>query len=132
MPRKPQDITDAELAVIRQLWDAGSQTIRQLTACLYPDDEAQYSTVKKLLERLEDKECVFRDRSSMVHLFSAAIQRDDIVDRRLREVADSLCDGSITPLLTHAARNDGLTRKQRDTLRSLIDELQKKEERRRK
>ncbi|MBM83750.1 MAG: penicillinase repressor, partial [Planctomycetaceae bacterium] len=55
MSRTAQDITDAELAVIRQLWDSSPQTIRQLTESLYPGDESQYSTVKKLLERLEEK-----------------------------------------------------------------------------
>jgi len=132
MSRKAQDITDAELAVVRQLWDSSPQTIRQLTESLYPGDESQYSTVKKLLERLEEKGCIVRDRASMVHQFSAAIERDEIVDRRLREVAESLCDGSITPILTHAAQNDGLTKKQRGLLRSLIDELEKKEERQKK
>lgn len=127
MARKPQDVTDAELAVLRQLWEQGPQTIRQLTLALYAGDDAQYSTVKKLLERLETKDCVKRDRSDAVHVFAPVIERDDLVDRRLREVAESLCDGSITPLLTHAARHKRLTKKQREMLRSLIDDLQKKE-----
>ncbi|MEQ8786085.1 MAG: BlaI/MecI/CopY family transcriptional regulator [Pirellulaceae bacterium] len=124
MARKPQDVTQAELAVLRQLWEQGPQTIRQLTTALYAGDDAQYSTVKKLLERLEAKDCVSRDRGDAVHVFAAAVGRDDLVDRRLREVAESLCDGSITPLLTHAARHERLTKKQRELLRSLIDDLQ--------
>lgn len=127
MARKPQDVTEAELAVLRQLWEHGPQTIRQLTAALYAGDDAQYSTVKKLLERLEAKDCVKRDRGDVVHVFAAVVGRDELVDRRLRQVAESLCDGSITPLLTHAARHKRLTKKQRDLLRSLIDDLQKKE-----
>jgi BlaI family penicillinase repressor len=127
MARKPQDVTEAELAVLRQLWEQGPQTIRQLTAALYAGDDAQYSTVKKLLERLEAKDCVRRDRSEAVHVFAAAIDREDLVDRRLREVAEALCDGSITPLLTHAARHKRLTKEQREMLRTLIDDLEKKE-----
>ena len=123
MNRRGQDVTDAELAVVRELWQRGPQTIRQLNEKLYPGDDAQYSTVKKLLERLEAKGCVARDRSAMVHVFSAVIERDDLIDRRLREVAQSLCEGSIAPLLTHAARNKSLTPDQRRRLRELIDEL---------
>lgn len=127
MSRRTQDVTQAELAVIRELWDHGRRTIRELTERLYPGDAAQYSTVKKLLERLEAKGCVSRDRSEMVHVYAAAVERDDLVDLRLREVAETLCDGSITPLLTHAARHQRLSKKQREMLRALIDELEEKD-----
>jgi BlaI family transcriptional regulator, penicillinase repressor len=129
MARKAQDVTDAELAVIRQLWEHGPQTIRQLNDSLYGGDDAQYATVKKLLERLEAKETVLRDRSDAVHVFTAAIERDELVGRRLRSVAESLCDGSIAPLLTHAARNESLTKKQRQTLEQIIAELETKQKR---
>ena len=125
MARKAQDVTAAELAVIRELWQHGPQTIRQLNDTLYSGDDAQYSTVKKLLERLEEKGCVTRDRSDLVHVFAAAMQRNELIDRRLRDLAEQLCDGSIAPLLTHAARHQGLTKKQRETLNSLIDELER-------
>ena len=125
MARKAQDVTAAELAVIRELWQHGPRTIRQLNDTLYSGDDAQYSTVKKLLERLEEKGCVTRDRSDLVHVFAAAMQRDELIDRRLRDLAEQLCDGSIAPLLTHVARHQGLTKKQRETLNSLIDELER-------
>ena len=123
MVRKGRDVTDAELAVMQALWERGPATIRQLTERLYDDVESQYSTVKKLLERLEAKDCVARDRSESVHLFTATVQRDELIDRRLREVADTLCEGSIAPLLSHAAKYEELTTKQRDLLHSLIDDL---------
>ncbi len=126
MVRKGRDVTDAELAVMQMLWEHGPATIRQLTERLYEDVESQYSTVKKLLERLEAKECVSRDRSEAVHVFSAAVGRDEIIDRRLQEVSDTLCEGSIAPLLSHAAKYEGLTQRQRDLLHSLIDDLEKR------
>ena len=98
MGRKPQDVTDAELAVLQVLWDRGSVTIREITDVLYPQGtESDYATVKKLLARLESKGCVERDRSEMVHIFRARIDRQDLVSRRLQQVAENLCDGSWTP-----------------------------------
>src|SRR4051812_29503110 len=102
MARTPQDITDAELAVLQLLWDQGPATIRQLTDVLYPEGtQAQYATVQKLLERLEGKECVTRDRGPAVHRFAARLERDELIGRRLQAVAEKLCGGSWTPLLTH-------------------------------
>lgn len=124
MPRKPKDVTDAELAVLRVLWDRGPSTIRELTEAVYSDDvETQYSTVKRLLSRLESKGCVARDRGAAVHVFDAAVDRDELVGRRLQALADSLCDGSISPLLTHLAGSESLTEGQQDALFSLIREL---------
>ena len=36
MARTPQDITDAELAVLNVLWEHGSCTVRFLTDTVYP------------------------------------------------------------------------------------------------
>lgn len=124
MPRTPQDITDAELAILEALWDRGPATIRQLTDLLYPDGAAaQYATVQKLLERLEAKGGVRRDRRQAVHVFAALLDRDQLIGRRLRAVADKLCGGSMTPLLTHLVQATRLTTKERQQLRSLIEEL---------
>jgi len=127
MPRTPQDITDAELAVLQVLWDEGPATIRRLTEVLYPrGGQAYYATVQKLLERLEGKGCVSRERGAGAHTFAAVIDRDELIGRRLRAVAEKLCGGSLTPLLTHLVRARRLTPRERQELRSLIDELDKK------
>jgi predicted transcriptional regulator len=117
-------VTDAELAVLRALWDQGRATIRQLTETIYPADvQTQYSTVKRLLARLEAKEYVARDRTGAVHVFRAVVDRDQLVGRRLRALADSLCDGSISPLLTHLAKSESLTEEQQRSLVVLIQDL---------
>lgn len=127
MARTPQDVTDAELALLQILWDSGAATIRQLTDVLYPaGGTAQYATVQKLLERLESKGCVRRERTPPAHIFTAAIAREDLIGRRLRDMAEKLCGGSLTPLLTHLVRTRGLTTRERQELRDLIDELDSK------
>jgi predicted transcriptional regulator len=127
MARSAQDITDAELAVLQVLWDQGAATIRQITDALYPrGGVSHYATVQKLLERLESKGCVARDRGGVVHVFTAAIGRDDLIGRRLRDMAEKLCGGSLTPLLTHLVQAQRLSPRERQELRALIDELDQK------
>jgi predicted transcriptional regulator len=98
---------------------------------MYPGGgPSKYATVQTLLERLEDDAYIRRDRSASAHVFSAAIARDDLIGQRLQAVAAQLCDGSLTPLLTHLIRHRKLSARERRELRSLIDELdQKKSER---
>ncbi len=123
----PYDVTDAELAVLHVLWDRGSATIRQLTDVLYPDgNDALYATVQKLLERLETKGHVERDRSEHAHRFLARTDRHTLVGHRLRVMAEKLCGGLMAPLLTHLVRAEALSSRERQELRDLIDKLDRK------
>ncbi len=125
MGRPARDVTEAELGVLRILWDQGMTTIRQLTDTLYPGGgAAQYATVQKLLDRMEAKGLVRRDRSLFVHRFVPVLDRDQLIGRRLRSLVESLCDGSLTPLLTHLARAGDLTDGDRLALRAIMDEPQ--------
>ena len=122
MPREAQDVTEAELELMRRLWEAGRASIRQLTDALYPGGGApQYATVQKQLERLEAKGFVRRDRSLFVHVFEPALDRDELIGRRIRSVAEKLCGGSLVPILSHLARSKALSDKERRALRELID-----------
>jgi predicted transcriptional regulator len=127
MDRTPQDVTDAELAVLQVLWDQGTATIRQIADALYPaGNDVHYATVQKLLERLEGKEHVVRNRSGHAHRFSAQTDRDTLVGHRLRAMAEKLCGGMLGPLLTHLVRAEALTSKERQELRAMIDDLDRK------
>lgn len=128
MARLKQEIADKELAVLHLLWDEGPATIRQLAERLYQGSgRSEHATVQKLLERLESKKCVARDRSQTAHIFTAIVDRDAVIGQRLRSVAEKLCGGSVTPLLTHLVRGQSLTAEERKELRSLIEELDQQE-----
>lgn len=125
MARTPLDVTDAELAVLEVLWERGPSTTREISDVLYPGGGAsKLATVQKLLERLErDNRYVKRDRSGGVQSFAATVDREHLIGRRLDRIADSLCGGSLTPLLTHLVQSDRLSADELQSLRKLIDDL---------
>lgn len=126
MPRTPFDIPDAELAVMQQLWEGGSTTVRELTDVLYPGGStSHYATVQKLLDRLEAKDCVHRNRDTWPYQFKAVIARDELIERQLQNTANRLCDGALQPLLTHLVRSVSLSADERESLRGLLDDLDK-------
>ena len=109
-----------------------SATVRGLAESLYPDGgPAQAATVQKLLERLEAKNCVGRDRSGPVQRFAATVGRDELIGRRLQGIAEQLCDGSWTPLLSHLVQADQLSEADRQSLRALIRSFDKPRRRKR-
>lgn len=123
MPRNPVDITETELAILEVLWAKGPTTIREITDELYTRrTTGEYATVQKLLERLEAKGGVKRDRSSFAHTFTARIDRDKLIGEALENLAKTLCRGSLTPLLIHLAEASHLSPQDHEMLRRLIEE----------
>lgn len=124
MARTPQDITDAELSVLQALWELGTATVRELVEKLYVESTLSLNaTVQKLLERLEGKKCVKRDRKVWPHQFSATLKREELIARQLQTTADKLCEGEIHPLLTCLVKARGLSEEDRKSLRGLLDDL---------
>jgi predicted transcriptional regulator len=122
MAGRPRDVTDAELDVLRALWDVGPATIWVLTDRLYPSGgTSEYATVQKLLERLEAKGHVSRRAEGRQNVFRATVRREDLVARRLRDTADDLCDGSLTPLITQLVSAGKLSREELLELRRVVD-----------
>lgn len=84
------------------LWDGDPLTARHIREMLYPDaSKAQHGTVQRLLQRLEEKGFVERDKTLPVHLFSAAISREAYASSQLESLAARLTGGSLAPLITH-------------------------------
>lgn len=124
MPRTPRDVTETELAILQVLWDRGQATRREIADTLYPGGgPAQYTTVQKLLERLETKRFVAVDRSASVLTFTATVGREELISRRLLDVADKLCGGSLTPLLINLVRARPLSAAELQELRQTVEEL---------
>ena len=128
MTSPERDVTEAELAILRVLWEDGTATVRRLIDRLYPPGGASaHATVQKLLERLEAKGCITRDRSGRVQVIAPAIGREVLVRRRLRDVAEDLCGGSMAAMLSHLVNPGKLGPKDRKALHEFLKQLESEE-----
>lgn len=119
---KQPSLANAELAIMNLLWQGDQLTARQIREQLYPNEnKAQHGTVQRLLQRLEDKGYVQRDRTLSVHLFSALISRQAYGGNQLESLADKLTGGSLAPLITHLVEEKKISRKEIDRLRAILD-----------
>lgn len=122
MRPKKRAATDAELAVLKELWAAGPMSARSLTERLYETCSAsEIATVQKLLRRLEEKCYVDRERRPPAHLFRATITQSELAGEQLEAMAEKLCGGSMTPFVTHLIDSRGLSPEERAEIRKLVD-----------
>jgi len=126
---KQPALANAELGVMNLLWQDDRLTARQIREQLYPDaTKAQHGTVQRLLQRLEDKGYVHRDRSLSVHLFSPAISRQTYAGQQLESLADKLTAGSFAPLITHLVETNRISPDEIARIRAILDEQEHQEE----
>jgi BlaI family transcriptional regulator, penicillinase repressor len=93
-------LSDSEREVLRVLWDRGPGTVREINAELTRRGRRwAYTTVATLLQRLATKQYALSDPSSVPHVFRAAVTRDELLERRLKDAAEELCDGRAAPLV---------------------------------
>jgi predicted transcriptional regulator len=112
--------TDAELALLRVLWQRGPSTVREVHGRL---DDVGYTTVLKQLQIMLDKGLVTRDESSRAHVYSAAVQQERMQRRLVDDLLDRAFGGSAQQLVAHALSGDDVSRDELQAIRSLIDEL---------
>lgn len=116
-------IPDAELEVLKLLWIEHPLTARQITVEVYGEvTPSNIGTVQKLLQRLESKGCVRRDRSEHVHQFSPKLSQTDVAASQLELLAEKVSDGSLAPFVTHLVKAQRLSQKEKEEIRRLLDE----------
>ena len=116
------DVSEAELLILQLLWDADRLTVRQITKKLYPrQTDSDLATVQKLIQRLEQKRLVGRDRTHFVHFVFPRISRNEFATRRLAETAERLTRGSLQPLIAHLVEAKRLSPDELDEIRKLIN-----------
>jgi BlaI family penicillinase repressor len=120
-------ISESEREVLKVLWERGAVTVREIREHLAGQGrEWAHTTVNTLLGRLEQKGCVECDRSGFAHVFSSAVSREELVQRRLSTLADEFCDGTRVPLMLALADGQKFSEEEIAQFRGLLDDLEKK------
>jgi BlaI family penicillinase repressor len=121
--RSADDVTDTELAMLQVLWERGEATRRQVADALYPGGgDSHYATVQKLLERLEKKAFVRHERREGILVFTASVDRDEFIRRRLQGLAGKLCGGAVAPLVMNLVRSQPLSAAEVEELYAFLRE----------
>ena len=121
MPVKPQGVTDAELSVTKLIWEHQPVSAGFIRKNLYPAGSASdHATVQKLLQRLELKRVIERDRSVSPHVFRALVSCNDLAGQQLDALAEKLTDGSLVPFIIHAVDNKRLSARERAEILDIL------------
>jgi predicted transcriptional regulator len=113
--------TDAELAILRVLWERGPSTVRQVHDALTPERPTAYTTALKLLQIMTEKGLVRRDESDRTHVYYARLSEDQTQRQLVRDLLDRAFGGSASKLVMQALATRRAAAEELTEIRRLID-----------
>jgi BlaI family penicillinase repressor len=106
---------------MRLLWTRAEASVADLHEDL--PGGPSYSTIRKIVERLEQKGAIARVRlDDKAVIYRAAVPRTAVVRREIRRFLDVMFDGAAGPLVAHLADMDAVGLEE---LKSLERQLEK-------
>ena len=132
MPRRkepePPRLTDAEWDVMNAVWDGEPVTAQDVVQAL--DERRAWSprTIKTMLARLVGKAALEYEVEGKRYLYRSAFPRSACQKAEGQRFLDRVLGGAPHPLLAFFVREGRLSDAERNELRRLIDEQERKEQ----
>jgi predicted transcriptional regulator len=113
--------TDAELAILRVLWQRGPSTVRQVHEVLSRERPTAYTTALKLLQIMTEKGLVSRDERERTHVYHPRVSEDQTQRQLVRDLLDRAFGGSSSKLVMQALATRRASAEELSEIRRLLD-----------
>ncbi|MAG55636.1 MAG: transcriptional regulator [Planctomycetes bacterium] len=127
MARTPQP-TDAELRLLKVLWERGGSTARAVLEALPARRKVGYTTVLKILQVMEEKGLVSVDRGARSHVYSPRAGRGPTMRRLVADFVQRTFDGATDEMLVHLVDGRALDDAALNELEARVAALRGREE----
>jgi predicted transcriptional regulator len=126
MAQQPKP-TQAELEILSVLWERDAATVREVHEVLDRRKPTGYTTVLKLLQLMDEKNLVERNRTNRAHVYRAKIKQNETGKQMLKDVLQKVFGGSALRLVQQVLETE-TTAEDLKQIRQLIQEAEKKGE----
>ncbi|MDX1582368.1 MAG: BlaI/MecI/CopY family transcriptional regulator [Thermoanaerobaculia bacterium] len=119
--------TEAELAILRVLWERKRATVRDVHEELSRRNPTGYTTVLKLMQIMTDKGLVERDESNRAHVYRPKLSEQRTKRQLVGDLLDRAFGGATGELVMQALSSRKASSEELQQIRDLLDELERKE-----
>jgi predicted transcriptional regulator len=113
--------TDAELSILRVLWEAGPCTVRRVHEVLSRERPVAYTTALKLMQIMTEKGLVSRDERDRSHVYHAKLTEEQTQRQLVRDLLDRAFGGSASKLVMQALAARRASAEELTEIRRLIE-----------
>lgn len=122
--RSSRQLTEAELRLMKVLWDRGSGTVGEIGESLVSEPALAYSTVLTTLRILESKGFVRHKKEGRAFVYEPLVARDDASSGAVRHLLSRFFNNSPELLVASLLQDEKIGRKELNRLKRLIAEQQ--------
>ena len=123
----PKNISKLEWEIMQVIWEMGGKpTVRQVLENAYPNGEKAYTTVQTVMNNLEAKGFLRKEKVGMVNFYTPLFKQDELVENETLGFVNKVFDGSFMSLANFLIGSDNLSPKEIEDLKKLIDERAKR------
>jgi predicted transcriptional regulator len=122
---KPSRPTEAELSILRVLWEHGPSTVRQVHEALNALKKTGYTTVLKFMQIMTEKGLVSRDEKPFAHVYKAAVPKEEAQRSLVADLLDRAFEGSMSGLVLGALSAKKATPQELSEIRKVLKDYER-------
>jgi predicted transcriptional regulator len=119
--------TDAELTILRVLWDRGPSTVREVYKILNNGKNVGYTTALKLMQIMTDKGLVERDEDCRPQLYRPCLPREQTERQLIKDLVDRAFGGSAKRLVMQPLEEKKASPSELAQIEKLLNKLERGE-----
>ena len=120
--KKSATLTEAELRIMRVLWQRPQSTVADVVEALEADPPLAYSTVLTTMRILEEKGYVDHIKDGKAFVYRTLVAQQDASRSAVRYILDQFFGNSPEKLVMNLIQSDELSPKELKRLKKMIEE----------
>ena len=120
-PRQSEVLTEAELRVMKVLWERGSGTVQQVLDSMEEKPALAYNSVLTVIRILERKGYVKHIKDGRAHVYAPVVRQQEATRSEIRRLAGRFFGNSHEDLVLNILEDRGMEREELARLRKMLD-----------
>ena len=126
MIKKEINPTDAELEILQIIWELKEARVKEIHDEINRNKNVRYTTVLKLMQIMHEKGILDRQQDGKSHIYKPVVQKEDIQEKFLDKLLNSVYKGSAFNLVMSALGNYNASDSELEKIKKLIQQQQEK------
>jgi predicted transcriptional regulator len=120
--------TTKELEILQIVWKKGPTSVKEVHEALGGDPANGYTTILKLLQIMNEKGLVTRQKAGKLHLYKASASQENTKRQLVLKMIETVFQGSAAQLVLSALGNRKSSKEELNEIRKYLDNLEVNDE----
>jgi BlaI family penicillinase repressor len=123
MTKEQKKLSALEWEIIGVVWQLGGRpSVRQVWQQAYPNKEKAYTTVQTVMNNIEEKGYLSKEKIGLVNFYRPIRQRDELLGRETHSFVKKVFEGSALSMVNYLIDSQNLNRQEIEALKKIIKE----------